>query len=148
MQITYQLTEHDFSVAYRTHRDSKKLVKWGLRFFVGFVGFMFMLKAYLAVSDPSERTPGSIAPMLGLLIFWTLTLWALPRWGMLRQFRNQPGAQGPRTVTFDTDGGGAVLVTSLGRITFAGQKAKIRFFSTPLLSASTSSPSENYKPQN
>jgi len=81
-------------------------------------------------------------PLFGLVVFWFLILWAWPRWTMKQQFRKQPGAQGPRTVTFDADGvhwrwdGGSADVAWKNYIRW--RKARIKFFSIPLPPASIS----------
>jgi len=138
MQINYQLNEKDFVEAYGVHRNRTPFKKWSMRFWIAFVGFMAVLVVVGALTDHSQRAAMNLLPLMGLIAFWISFLWVLPRWNMRRQFRKQPGAQGPRTVTLDADGahwrwdGGSGDIAWKNYIRWIEGKNQILFYTSPV----------------
>ncbi|MGA7239662.1 MAG: YcxB family protein [Bryobacteraceae bacterium] len=137
MQINYQLSEKDFVEAYGVHRNRTAFKKWSMRLFIAFVVFMAALVVAGALADHSRQMAKNLLPLIGLLAFWIAILWVLPRWNMRRQFRKQPGAQGPKTVTFDADGahwswdGGSSDIAWKNYILWSEGKNQILFYTSP-----------------
>jgi hypothetical protein len=104
MQITYELTQKDFTEAYTAHRNGKPLSKWSRRLFIWIVGFMSAAILFGFLIKPSVQEARGLAPFFALLVAWIAILWILPWWSMRRQFLGQPGARGTRTLTLDTSG--------------------------------------------
>ena len=104
MQITYELTKHDFIEAYSAHRNRsavrmwiRRIFLWGLCLVAVFILFGFLVK-------PSVQSAKGLMPFFAVVIMWVLILAFLPRWTMGRQFTKQPGAHGPRTLLLDSSG--------------------------------------------
>lgn len=137
MQITYELEEKDFVDAYGIHRQRNWLTRWSGRIFITIVVLMTGLFIASAVADPAQRTARNILPLVALLAFWIVLLWLLPRLSVRRQFRKQPGAQGPRTVVLDAVGahwrwnGGFSNVEWKNYIRWVDGKNQILFYTSP-----------------
>ena len=144
MQIAYELTQQDFIEAYSVHRNRNAFSKWSRRLFLWIAGLFTAVVLSGFLIKPSVQAAESLMPLLVSVVMWIAILWILPRWTMRRQFVKQPGAHGARTVVLDASGAHwrwtVAPAMSSGRITFAPRKARTRFFSTPLLPASTFSP--------
>jgi len=137
MEISYLLSEKDFVEAFGVHRNRTAFKKWSMRFFIAFIVLMAVVVVAGALVDHSQQAAKSLLPFAGLLAFWIVALWAFPRWNMRRQFRNQPGAQGPRTVTLDVDGahwrwdGGSGDIAWKNYIRWVEGKNQILFYTSP-----------------
>lgn len=137
MQIAYELTQNDFTEAYSVHRNSKVLSKWSRRIFIGIAGLMAVLSIVGFASKPSIQGAESLLPILALMVLWVAILWVLPWWSMRRQFVNQPGAHGPRTVVMDESGahwrgtGGSSDVEWKNYIRLAEGKNQILIYTSP-----------------
>jgi len=87
--------------------------------------------------QPNTQAGKDLLRFLVLVLLWIVLLWVLPRWNMKRQFRNQPGAQGPRTVTLDATGlhwqwnGGSADVEWKNYIRCVESKNQILFYTSP-----------------
>ena len=87
--------------------------------------------------QPTTQAGKDLLRFLGLVLLWIVLLWVFPRWNMKRQFRNQPGAQGPRTVIFEADGahwrwdGGSSDVAWKNYIRWVEGKGQILFYTSP-----------------
>lgn len=137
MQIAYELTQNDFTEAYSVHRDSKVLSKWSRRLFIGIAGLIVALSMVGFVSKTSIQGAESLLPIVALMVLWVAILWVLPWWTMRRQFVNQPGAHGPRTVVMDESGahwrwtGGSSDVDWKNYIRLAEGKNQILIYTSP-----------------
>jgi|SRR5579864_2555684 len=137
MEISYQLTERDFVQAYRTYRDRTTLTKWAGRtaLWVSLLVVVSILFGLIAQHD--DRLARSYLPIPCLALFFIFALEAWPRWVMKRQFRKQPGAQGPRTVIFDAHGvhwrwdGGSADVAWKNYIRWTESKEEILLYTSP-----------------
>jgi hypothetical protein len=137
MQINYQLSEDDFVEAYGVHRDRTAFKKWSMRLFIALIVFMSVVVFAAALVDHSQQAAKNLFLFTVLLAFWIVTLSAFPRWNMRRQFRKQPGAQGPRTVTFEADGahwrwdGGSGDIAWKNYTRWVEGKNQILFYTSP-----------------
>ncbi len=104
MQITYELTQKDFTESYVVHRNRGGWRKWSRRLFVwiGVLFTAFILLGFLV--KPSVQAARNLLPFFALVGAWIVLLGIWPRWMMGRQFSKQPGAHGIRTVVFDVSG--------------------------------------------
>jgi hypothetical protein len=104
MQISYELTQKDFTEAYFAHRNRKALGKWSRRVFIWITGLATAIIIFGFLVKPSIQQAKALLPFFGLVAAWIVMLWLLPWWTMRRQFLGQPGARGPRTLTLDETG--------------------------------------------
>jgi hypothetical protein len=137
MQITYELTQRDFTEAYTVHRNGKALSRWSRRIFVSIIVLMAAVVLLESVMRPSTETARNLIPLLVLIVMWIAILWILPRWTMRRQFLQQPGAHGPRTLALDEVGmhwkwnGGSSDVEWKNYIRSVEGKNQILFYTSP-----------------
>jgi hypothetical protein len=102
MEITYELTQKDFTESFVAHRNRRPFVKWARRsiVWVTLLGLAFLL--FGSIRSGNTR---ALLPFFGVVGLWLLVLAGLPMWwGARRQFLKQPGARGVRTVSFDDIG--------------------------------------------
>lgn len=104
MQFTYELTEQDFIEAYSAHRNSKVFTKWFTRLFFWLLVMLAVLGIIAMAIAHNPETTRNLLPLLFVIPLWLVFGSFLPRWNMRRQFRKQPGAQGPKSISFDGDG--------------------------------------------
>ncbi len=104
MQIAYELTQKDFTQSYVAHRNRSLFKKWSRRLFVWSAGVLMAFILFGFLVKPSAQMARDLAPLFGLVLMWVGVLWLFPWWMMRRQFLQQPGAHGPRTVLLDATG--------------------------------------------
>ena len=137
MQISYELTEQDFSESYVAHRNRSALNKWARRIFIWTAGLFTAVVLFGFAVKPSVQAARALFPFLGLLIAWIAILWILPRRSMRRQFLKQPGAHGPRTLLLDSTGahwrwnGGSSEVEWKNYIRSVEGKNQFLFYTSP-----------------
>jgi hypothetical protein len=103
MQINFELTEKDFVEAYKTHCSRHPSSKW--RRAIIYSCMVLVLGAFIlhGIATNTSDISGYV-PLVVLAIAWFVVIRLLQRSSVRKQFRNQPGAHGPRTVVFDGDG--------------------------------------------
>ena len=138
MQISFELNEKDFVQAYITHRERTPFGKWVNRILLWLVLlFMVSIIVGLILNIDGPRVAKEYLPLSCLAFFWILVLEAWPHWAMKRQFRKQPGAHGPRTLTLDADGthwrwdGGSSDVAWRNHICWVEGRSQILFYTSP-----------------
>lgn len=151
MQISYQLTEKDFVEAFRTHRNRTPFRKWWRRIVPAIV-VITGLALFVFAMQSGDRSASSFLQVFGLVMTYLVLLWSLRRWNIRRQFRKQPAAHGPRTVTLDADGthirwdGGSNDVAWKNYIRWAEGPNQILLYTSPacfgILSTRTLQPSQ------
>ena len=102
MEISYELTQKDFTEAFSAHRNRRSAIKWTwtIIFWVIILGSSFLL--FGAIRSGNTRT---LLPFFAVVALWLLFLSGLPwRFSARKQFLKQPGAHGPRTVMLDGTG--------------------------------------------
>lgn len=102
MEITYELTQKDFTESFTAHRNRRPVVKWARRIIV-----WGMLLVSIFFFFGAIRTGDTVALLSfsGFVAFWLVMIVGLPsRWSARRQFLKQPGARGTRKVLFDGAG--------------------------------------------
>jgi len=104
MQFTYELTEEDFIEAYRAHRERSAFNKWSTKIVFWFVILLGAAGIVVSALARDLRPVKMVVPLVILALVWKLVFTVLPRWNMRRQFRKQPGAQGVKTISFESDG--------------------------------------------
>jgi len=135
--IAYQLSEKDFIAAYATHRKRKAFGKWINRIVFWLTLLVAAAIIFGLILQHGVRLTKDYLPFSCLVLLWILILEAWPRWTVKQQFRKQPGAQGPRTVSFDADGlhwlwdGGSADVAWKNYIRWAEGKDQILFYTSP-----------------
>jgi hypothetical protein len=137
MQISYELSETDFSQAYVAHRNRTALGRWARRIFLGCMILVALCLLAVFLIDHNAQAVRGILPGLALALMWITIVWALPRWTMRRQFRKQPGAHGARNLLLDTAGahwrwnGGTSDVEWRNYIRWLEGNTQILFYTSP-----------------
>ena len=137
MQITYELTQKDFTEAYIAHRNRKAWRKWARWTFVSIAGLFTAIILFGFLVKPSWEQAKVLMPFLVIVMMWIGVLWLLPWWTMRRQFLQQPGAQGPRILTLDDSGvhwkwnGGSSDVAWKNYVRSLEGKNQILFYTSP-----------------
>ena len=137
MQISYELTQKDFTEAYTVHRNRKTWRKWARLILISIVALFTAVILLGSLVKPSVQQAKPLVPFLVLLAMWVGVLWVLPWWTMRRQFLQQPGARGPRTLTLDDTGahwrwnGGSSDVEWKNYIQSVEGKNQILFYTSP-----------------
>ena len=114
MQTNFELAEKDFVEAYATHCRENPSKKWNRAISYGCLVLVLGAFIFHAIATNASDISGYV-PLVVLAIAWFVVIRFLQRSSIRKQFRNQPGVQGPRTVVFDGDGahwrwdGGSVL---------------------------------------
>ena len=137
MEISYELTEKDFSEALVAHRNRNAFSRWFRRVFISVAILVAVLVLIGFAVKPSVEAARNLLPFFALVVAWFVVIWALPKWTMRRQFRNQPGAHGPRTVLLDSSGthwhwnGGSADAEWKNYIRSVEGKNQILFYTSP-----------------
>lgn len=137
MQITYELTQKDFIESYGVHRNRSVFKKWSRRIFVWIAGLVVAFILFGFLLKPSAQMARDLGPLFGLVLMWVVVMRILPWWMMRRQFLQQPGAHGPRTVLLDASGahwrwnGGTSDVEWRNYIQTAEGKNQFLFYTSP-----------------
>jgi len=137
MQVTYELTQKDFTEAYTAHRNGRVVTRWSRRIFVSIMVLVGAIGLLGFLMKPTVQTARDLAPLLGLIAMWIGVLWFLPRWQMRRQFLQQPGAHGSRSLILDDSGahwkwnGGSSDVEWKNYIRSVEGKNQILFYTSP-----------------
>ena len=136
MEITYELTQKDFTQAFFAHRNRKPVMKWTRRIIILLLIGLFVFLLFGATLAHNIRP---LLPMFGIIILWIavasgVTYW----WSARRQFRKQPGAQGQRSLLLDASGthwrwdGGNSDVEWKNYIRTVEGKDQILFYTSPV----------------
>ena len=137
MQVSYELTQRDFTEAYTVHRNRKSWRKWARRTFVSIAGLFTAMVLFGFALKPSWGQAKALMPLFVLVPMWVAVLWLLPWWLMRRQFLQQPGAHGPRTLTLNASGaswkwnGGSSDIEWKNYIRYIEGKNQILFYTSP-----------------
>jgi hypothetical protein len=137
MQISYELTQNDFTESYSVHRNRKTWLKWARKIFIRIAVLFAAVILFGFLIKPSVQQAKGLAPLFVLIAMWIGVLWLLPRWMMRRQFLGQPGAHGPRSLTLDATGahwrwnGGSSDVDWKNYIRWTEGKNQILFYTSP-----------------
>jgi hypothetical protein len=102
MEITYELTQEDFTEAFTAHRSRSSAIRW-----VRIIAFWLVIAfaSFVLYGSVRAHNTKSLLPFFFLAILWLVVIWGIiPRWYMRRQFTKQPGAHGPRKLTLDASG--------------------------------------------
>ena len=137
MQITYELTEKDFVEAYSTHCSHGPSSKW--RRAILFWCLVLVLGAFIfyIIATHGAYDFTSYLPLLALAIIWFVIIRWLQRSSVKRQFRNQPGAHGQRSLLVDDSGahwrwdGGSADVEWKNYIRYVEGENQILFYTSP-----------------
>ena len=102
MEISYELTQKDFTESFSAHRRRRSAANWirGVVFWMIILGVAFLLFGAIRTGNTRTLMPLFLLATLCLLILGGLPLSISAR----KQFLKQPGAHGPRTVVFDDAG--------------------------------------------
>lgn len=137
MQISYELTQRDFTEAYTVHRNRKIWSKWTRRVFIWIAGLSTAVVLFGFLVKPSWEQAKALMPLFVLVPMWIAVLWLLPWWLMRRQFLQQPGAHGAKTLTLSETGaiwkwnGGSSDVEWKNYIRYTEGKNQILFYTSP-----------------
>jgi hypothetical protein len=105
MQISYELTEQDFRDGFRAYFNSRGVFRWARRLvFVAILLIALLLALGAATGNFNRLFLQTLAPAVIVLGIWIAVLWLSPWLGARRQFRNQPAAQGTKTLTVSDSG--------------------------------------------
>lgn|GEM_PF-770499 len=138
MEVTYELKQKDFFDSLIAFRNRSVFVKWAYRLMVGIVFLSAGGGLVLLAVRPSSQLLSNLVPALALAVMWGGLMWASPWWSARNQFFNQPGAQGPRTMTVDSSGlhwrwnGGSADIEWKNFTRFQETKNQFMLFSSPV----------------
>jgi hypothetical protein len=104
MQITYQLTQQDFVESLKACRQRSPLRKWMWRLLPAIPIGLACLCVVLYFTSSDSQFMSNLWPLLVLTAFWVVLLWVSPWLGARTQFRKQPAAQVPKTISLDSSG--------------------------------------------
>jgi hypothetical protein len=103
MEISYQLTEDDYRQGYKAFRRRKAFSLWINR--VGWALLFIALAEAMYVSIfASNIGLSTLAPVWGLIAFWTYCLWYAPRFVARKTIKGSPSASLPHTAQISDDG--------------------------------------------
>jgi hypothetical protein len=137
MQIAYELTEKDFSQAYVAHRNRTALGRWFRRIFLWCMILVAVFLFLVFLIDHNAQAARGVLPGVGFALMGIAFVWFYPRWSMRRQFREQPGAHGPRTLLLDAIGahwrwnGGSSDIEWKNYIRYVEGNSQFLFYSSP-----------------
>ena len=100
MEITYELTQKDFFDSIIAHRNAR----WSFRIALGIALLSGAVFVVVIVAQPALRTTTNAVTTVALIAFLVLCTWIAPWRAARNQFRRQPSAHGPRTLTLDSKG--------------------------------------------
>jgi hypothetical protein len=102
MEISYELTQRDFTESFAAHRNRRSAGKW-IRQIVWWA--LILSSAFLLFGAIRTGNTRTLLPFFVFVAILLVVLGGLPLWLSARkQFLKQPGAHGPRTVIFDAAG--------------------------------------------
>ncbi len=105
MEITYELTERDFREAFVAHRNARLAFRLATRMFGAGMVLLLLASVLAGILLPGGRqTLQSLMPVYLLFGAIVLVIWLGPWQAARSQFRGQPAARGPKTLT-TTDSG-------------------------------------------
>jgi len=104
MEATYQLTQKDFFESLIAHRNRSALRKWSFRLMVILIFVVSGAGLTEVAMSPTRQSLSTIAPLFVLVALWAAVIWLSPWQAARKQFLQQPGAQGPRTLVLDPVG--------------------------------------------
>lgn len=87
--------------------------------------------------SPTRQSLSTVAPLFALVALWAVVIWYAPWQAARKQFLQQPGAQGPRTVVLDPTGvhwrwdGGSADVEWKNYIQFLDSKRHFLLYTSP-----------------
>jgi hypothetical protein len=135
MEISYELTQKDFTESFAAHRNRRSSVKW-IRHIVAWL--LILISCFLLFGAIRTGNARTLMPFFGLVALWLVVLGGLPLWLSARkQFLKQPGAHGTRTVVFDAAGthwrwnGGSADVEWKNYVRSLEGKNQILFYTSP-----------------
>lgn len=102
MEITYELTQKDFTESFAAHRNRRPVMRW-IRWTIAWI--LIVASALLLFGSVRTGNTKTLLPFFLIVAMWLVILAGGPLWwSARRQFLRQPGARGPRTVLFDDIG--------------------------------------------
>jgi hypothetical protein len=104
MEATCQLTQKDFLDSLVAHRNCSPLREWSFRLMVILIFVVSGAGLIDVAMSPTRQSLTTVAPLFVLVALWAAVIWLSPRQSARKQFLQQPGAPGPRTVVLDATG--------------------------------------------
>ena len=102
MEITYELTQEDFTESFAAHRNRRPVMRW-IRWTIAWI--LIVASALVLFGSIRTGNTKTLLPFFLIVAMWLVILAGGPLWwSARRQFLKQPGARGPRTVLFDDIG--------------------------------------------
>jgi len=102
MEITYELSQKDFTESFAAHRNRRPVMRW-IRWTIAWI--LIVASALVLFGSIRTGNTETLLPFFLVVAMWLVILAGGPLWwSARRQFLKQPGARGPRTVLFDDIG--------------------------------------------
>jgi hypothetical protein len=90
-------------IRFLAHRERTAVLKWRYRLLCGSLFLLPAIGLLALATDPHAKFV-TIIPLFVLAAIWGVLIWGAPWWSARSQYLQQPGAQGPRTMTLDGSG--------------------------------------------
>ena len=138
LEISYELTQKDFTESFTAHRHRRSAFKWirGVVFWVTILGLAFLLFGAIRTGNTRTLMPLFILATLLLLILGGLPLSISARRQFLKSSPELMAREKYYSMLQVHTRDGTVAPAMLhGRTTFGRWRAQIRYFSIPLLPA-------------
>jgi hypothetical protein len=104
METTYNLIQRDYYESCVAHRNRSTFSKWLNRFFVGFFVVWIVLITLTVIISSTVKLLSVLPALLIPAVLITASTWGLPWLTAINQFKKAPGAQGQKTVSWDSNG--------------------------------------------
>jgi hypothetical protein len=104
VEITYELTQQDVFDSMIAHRNRTPFAKWRFRVMLLVALLAGAVGVFLIFAQPTSGLTLNAMILVAVAVLWACCKLAAPWWAARNQFRKQPSAQGPRTLSLDSTG--------------------------------------------
>jgi len=140
MTVTYELVQRDFYDAFIAHRNRSAVTKWFLRFMLCVLVVLIASTALSMALLPDFHLDikGNVFSLIVFVAVWSFIIWGAPWLSARNQFRKQPSAQGPRSVSLDAAGihwkwnGGSADIEWKNFVRFQETRSQFLLYSSPV----------------
>lgn len=103
MEVSYKLTQDDFYEAFVAHRNGTRSGRWVVRIVVAAAVLLTAATGYILVTFHDKEMFWAAVPLFLFGAFPVNILWLAPRLAARNQFKKQPLAHHPATLTVTSE---------------------------------------------